>query len=163
MERVNRILFDDEFRLYLLKNEAAEERRPFCGHGLEHLAAVARLTYLLLLEQECRLISREMAYSAALLHDIGRWKEYRNGGDHADHSASLAGPILERAGFTSSEKELILKAISQHRRCERGEHRSPLSKALNRADRLSRLCFYCDSRKDCRNVEQRPHWKELQY
>lgn len=163
MERVNRILFDDEYRRYLLKNKACERDRPFCHHNLEHLLAVARLTYLLLLEEKCRFISKELAYSAGLLHDLGRWKEYREGGDHALHSAALAGNILKRAGFTASERELILKAIAQHRRCSPGEHRSPLSRALSRADRLSRLCFSCDAREDCRGLEQRPHREKLLY
>jgi len=50
-----------------------------------------------------------MAYSAGLLHDIGRWKEYQGEGDHAGHSAALAESILERAGFKPSEQKLILK------------------------------------------------------
>ena len=99
MEKVNRIIFDDQYRLYLLKNKALEEDRSFCHHNFEHLLTVARLTYLLLLEKECRFISKEMAYSAGLLHDIGRWKEYQGEGDHAGHSAALAESILERAGF----------------------------------------------------------------
>ncbi|NLA12544.1 MAG: HD domain-containing protein [Firmicutes bacterium] len=163
MKRVNRILADDDYRLYLHRNKTAEEQRSFCRHDLEHLLTVARLTYLLLLEKECRHLSREIAYSAGLLHDIGRWKEYRGEGDHAAHSAALAGPILERAGFTPPERELIVKAIAQHRRSVPGEHRSPLSEALYRADELSRLCFACDTRKECRRLEQRPHWRELQY
>ena len=51
MEKVNRILFDDEYRLYLQKNKALEEGRSFCHHNFEHLLAVARLTYLFLLEK----------------------------------------------------------------------------------------------------------------
>ena len=163
MNRVNRILRDGDYRLYLQKNKAAEEQRAFCRHDLEHLLTVARLTYLLLLEKECRHLSKEIAYSAGLLHDIGRWREYQGEGDHALHSAALSGPILERAGFAPSEKELIVKAIAQHRRPDPGVHRSPLSLALHRADRLSRLCFSCDAQKDCRHLEGRPHWKELQY
>lgn len=163
MERVNRIFLDDEYRLYLLKNKALEEGRSFCRHNLEHLLAVARLTYLLLLEKGSRFISKELAYSAGLLHDIGRWKEYQGEGDHAGHSAALAGAILERAGFTPPERELILKAIAQHRRHDPDEHRSPLSEALSKADDLSRLCFSCDAQKDCRNAERRPHRKKLLY
>lgn len=163
MNRVNQILLDDDYRLYLQRNKVAEEQRIFCRHDLDHLLTVARLTYLLLLEKECRHLSKEIAYSAGLLHDIGRWREYRGEGDHAIHSAALSGPILKRAGFTPPERELIVKAIAQHRRSVLGEHRSPLSEALHKADRLSRPCFSCDAKNKCRHLEKRPHWKKLQY
>lgn len=163
MEKINRILFDDAYRLYLLKNKALEEHRSFCHHNFEHLLAVARLTYLLLLEQDGRFISKEMAYSAGLLHDIGRWKEYQGEGEHAGHSAELAGAILERAGFKPSERELILRAIAQHRHHEPEEHRSPLSEALFKADNMARLCFSCAAQQDCRNADRRPHRAGLLY
>lgn len=163
MEKVNRILHDDEYRLYLSRNRDCEEHRRFCGHDLEHLVSVARLTYLLLLESGCRYISKEMAYSAGLLHDIGRWKEYRGEGDHARHGAALAGAILERAGFAPAERVLIQRAIAQHRHDDPAEHRSPLSRALSKADELSRLCFSCPARADCRKVERHPHRNKLFY
>lgn len=163
MEKVNRIIFDDQYRLYLLKNKALEEDRSFCHHNFEHLLTVARLTYLLLLEKECRFISKEMAYSAGLLHDIGRWKEYQGEGDHAVHSAALAESILERAGFKPSEQKLILKAIAQHRHHNPDEHRSPLSEALAKADDLARLCFSCTAQKECRNADRRSHRSGLLY
>lgn len=163
MDRINRILFDEEYCRYLRKNKLLEKSRAFCRHDLEHSLAVARLTYLLLLEEGCRLISREVAYGAGLLHDIGRWKEYEEGGDHALHSAALAGAILERAGFDTSEGELILKAIAEHRHEIPGAHRSPLSTALYRADGLSRPCFACASREKCRSLERRPHREKLLY
>ncbi len=163
MKNVNRILCDEEYRSLLRRNREAEKDRHFCCHDFEHLLTVARLTYLFLLEDGCRLITREMAYSAGLLHDIGRWKEYEGGGDHAGISAALAGPILERAGFNASEQELIAKAIAQHRHDTPGEHRSPLSSALHKADAMSRLCFSCASRKDCRSLDRRAHRERLVY
>lgn len=163
MRKVNRILFDEAYCLYLQKNKDLEENRLFCRHGFEHLLAVARLTYLLLLEEGCRFISKEMAYSAGLLHDIGRWKEYDIGGDHAGYSAALAGPILDRAGFSLSEQELILKAISQHRHGLPDEHCSPLSAALRKADAMDRLCFSCASREGCRSLERQPQRDQLIY
>ncbi len=163
MQRVNRILFDEEYRCCLVKNRVLEERRSFCRHDFEHSLAVARLTYLLLLEEECRIISRDVAYGTGLLHDIGRWKEYEEGGDHALHSAALAWDILERAGFDLSERELIVKAIARHREEVPGEHRSPLSAALYRADGLARPCFYCACRSECHGLEKRPHREGLIY
>lgn len=163
MDRVNRLLFDDQYRLYLLKNKALEEYRVFCTHNLEHMLAVARITYLLLLEDNCKFISKELAYAAGLLHDIGRWKEYQDGTDHARHSAVLAEPILERAGFELPERELIVKAVTQHREKHTGEHRSPLSEALRKADGMARLCFTCTVLKDCKCLDSRPHTEGLIY
>lgn len=164
MERCNRIITSSEYRLYLQKNAEEESDRVFCGHHFEHLVAVARLTYLLLIEAGQPFISREMAYAAGLLHDLGRWKEYQAGQDHAAVSSELAGPILEKSGFPLSERLLVQKAIAQHRlRDSHGLHRSPLSRALGKADRLSRLCFKCDVRESCYNLEQQPHKRRLIY
>lgn len=164
MKRVNFILADEQYRVYLLKNRALEEYRQFCNHNIEHMLSVARITYLLLLEEGCRLISREMAYAAGLLHDIGRWKEYQDGTDHALYSAKLAGPILERAGFHHAEKELIVRAVAQHRnKSGSEEHRSPLSRALCKADATARLCFDCTVLDECRYANTRPHMQGLEY
>lgn len=164
MKRVNKVLFDEEYRLFLLKNKALEEYRSFCRHDLDHMLAAARLTYLLLLEQNCRHVSKESAYAAGLLHDIGRWKEYQDGTDHARYSAMLAGPILRRAGFEPAELELIVKAIAQHREKNNNvTHRSPLSEALCRADSLARLCFQCNALPDCKCSDNRPHTAGLIY
>lgn len=164
MKRVNHILNDEQYRLYLLKNKAPEEYRQFCHHNFEHMLTVSRLTYLLLLESGCPFISRELAYAAGLLHDIGRWKEYQDGTDHAEYSAVLSGPILERAGFDPAERELIMRAVARHRDKEdAGAQRSPLGEALSRADSLSRLCFQCSAAGECKCCAERPHYNELIY
>jgi uncharacterized protein len=164
MNRINHILNDEQYRLYLMKNKALEENRQFCNHDFDHMLAVSRLTYLLLLESGCTVISKELAYAAGLLHDIGRWKEYQDGTDHAGYSAILAGPILDQAGFVPVERDLVVKAIAQHRDKEsKITHRSPLSKAISQADSLSRLCFQCSALKDCKCPDKRPHYQELNY
>ncbi|HSW35945.1 MAG TPA: HD domain-containing protein [Candidatus Limnocylindrales bacterium] len=162
MDRVNNIIFHRNYQPCLLKNKNQEASRKFCHHDFEHMLTVARLTYLLLLEEGSPFISQEMAYAAGLLHDIGRWNEYQTTVDHAQHSAELAEPILIEAGFSLSERELIIKAILQHRiKKEADEHYSPLSKALRNADRLSRLCFCCAAREECKNMKQRVHIERL--
>lgn len=164
MKRCNKILSNRRYRFYLQKNSEHEAGRAFCHHHFEHLVAVARLTYLLLLEDGYPFISREIAYAAGLLHDIGRWKEYRTGEDHAAISARLAEPILKAAGFSSSERLLIEKAIAQHRQKDsQNVHRSPLSKMLGKADRLARLCFLCDARHGCNKLNRQPHQRRFLY
>lgn len=163
MDRVNRIITAKEYRQCLLKTKVLEEKRRFCHHDFEHLLTVARLTYLLLLERGERFISREVAYAAGLLHDIGRYREYRDGSDHARESAILAGPILEAAGFTTAEREVISAAIAAHRQQTPGETGSPLAGALREADRYSRLCYRCHALPDCHSAAHRPTIKELCY
>jgi len=152
MERVNRILSDGEYQAFLQENGRREQDRLFCRHDLEHMLDVARLTYILLLEagqlaQACPGAGRELAYAAGLLHDIGRWRQYDGHGDHAADGARLAGPILERAGFSPQEAAVIRRAIGEHRSADAGS--SCLGAALARADDLSRPCFRCRAREHC--------------
>ncbi|MDY6826292.1 MAG: HD domain-containing protein [Bacillota bacterium] len=164
MERVNKILASREYRDHLERNALREGSRLFCQHHFEHLLTVARLTYLLLIEEGCPFITRETAYAAGLLHDIGRWQEYDNGTDHALASAELARTILEKVGFSNSEMELITRAIAQHRlKSLEQQHLSPLSKALAKADQYSRLCFGCQTRSECHTLDRQPHKEELIY
>lgn len=164
MSRIERILNNPSYLEYLRQNEIAEKKRIFCGHSFDHLLAVARLTYIFILEDGNPFITREIAYAAALLHDIGRWQEYSTGLNHAEASADLAGPILTAAGFDRGETDLIKKAIRQHRLSETAAiHRSPLSRALKKADRYSRLCFNCEARDQCNKIEEQPHRNNLIY
>ena len=164
MNKIEHIINNGNYQLYLHKNANEEINRPFCSHHFEHLLDVARITYILLLEESSPFISREMAYAAGLLHDIGRWHEYKTETDHAKYSADLAEPILAKAGFPKAERLLIEKAIEQHRLKEDYlQHRSPLSAALSKADSLSRLCFRCDARNQCKKLKQQPYHEGLLY
>ena len=164
MDRVNIIIADPEYRSYLQKNSDAEKNREFCSHPFEHLLSVARLTWILLLEEGTPYISREMAYATGLLHDIGRWREYKDGADHAEYSAELARPLLDKAGFSKDESALIRKAIAQHRsKSATAGHISPLSSALKKADKYERTCFFCAARFQCNKVETQPHRYKLKY
>lgn len=164
MEKIERIVNHPDFRLYLDNCSQLEKMRVFCTHDFNHLLTVARLTYLLLLERGEQPDQKEMAYAAGLLHDIGRWREYIDGSDHALAGAELARPILKAAGFRPAEIELIAKAIGEHRRnCRSGERRDPLSRALQEADHFSRLCFQCPAKGECRKYSSMPHENKLCY
>jgi len=72
--------------------------------------------------------------------------------------------ITRAAGFAAAERDLITKAIAQHRNHhDQEEHRSPLSKALRKADGMARLCFSCAALKECRRLDKRPHTAGLIY
>ena len=61
--------------------EEAEQKREFCRHQMPHLLDVARIAYILNLERQLG-IEKEVIYTAALLHDIGKFGQYRDGIPH---------------------------------------------------------------------------------
>ena len=126
MERINKILSCSTYQKYLNQNNLAEAGRRFCHHNMGHFLDVARIACILNKEEEYGQ-SKEMIYAAALLHDIGRWKQY---------------------GFSAGESDGILEAIRNHRNALIKEEKS-LSGLLYRADKLSRPCFACEAEKEC--------------
>ncbi len=147
MERVNKILADSFYQSYLEKNNQAEAERRFCRHNIGHFLDVARLA-LILNEQDCYGQEQEIVYAAALLHDIGRWMQYKDGTPHEKAGCMLAPEILKSCDFTKEEADRILKAIADHRNAEIKEEKS-LSGLLYRADKLSRACFACEMEQEC--------------
>ena len=127
MERVNRILNHEKYREYLAKNERAEVSRRFCRHNMGHFLDVARLA-VILNETEGYGADRELIYAAALLHDIGRWVQYKDGTPHEQASEALAGEILTD------------RAVMEEK---------TLSGLLYRADKLSRPCYVCKAESEC--------------
>lgn len=147
MQRINRILNLESYKEYLNRNEEAEKERIFCHHDMEHFLHVARIAGILNAEENYG-IAGELIYAAALLHDIGRWQQYRDGTPHEKISAHLAYDILLKCGFSREETEMVVTAISQHRNSEIKEHKD-LNGLLYRADKLSRACFACKAEKEC--------------
>lgn len=147
MEKVNRILHHPDYIRYLELNRKMEAERLFCKHTLEHMLDVARIAYILSLEQGLS-IAKSCIYATALLHDIGRWMEYEKGVPHHEASAALAKDILQSVGFSSEEMENILDAIMLHRN-NLNDHSCDLQAILYQADKKSRNCFYCNMSKEC--------------
>ena len=147
MERVNRILHHKRYQEYLGKNMVAEEGRRFCHHDMGHFLDVARLAMIFNLQERLPL-QEEMIYAAALLHDIGRWRQYEDGTPHEKASALLAPEILAESGFTEEEAGQILTAILDHRNAAVRQDRT-LSGILYRADKMSRSCFCCEAEAEC--------------
>ena len=183
MKRVNQIwnhpLYQENFRLLL----AQEADRKFCRHGLDHCLDVARL--ICLYEWEAgRKPDRELIYGAALLHDLGRAVEYRDGTPHEEAGQRLAAQILPDCGYSSEEQEQILEAIGSHRSSHwnqggsqetsrsRGQNatndrgQAPvsglgLSALLARADKEARCCFACPAEAECKWSEDKKNHKIL--
>ena len=148
MENVNIILNNPKYKKLLNELNDLEKDRKFCNHTLEHFLDVARIAYIIVLEKKL-CYSKEVIYSIALLHDIGRVMEYNKGIDHHEASAIIAEEILEHTSFNTEEKALIIKAIKEHRR----ESDDELSKIIYKSDKLSRNCFNCKAYNEC-------YWKE---
>ncbi|MGI6404907.1 MAG: HD domain-containing protein [Syntrophaceticus sp.] len=159
MERIDAIVRDPLFQKCLKKNKKAEEDREFCKHDLQHFVAVARITYILMLESGSlsNLIedgnltgqqsAKEVIYAAGILHDVGRWRQYETGEDHSLIGAEIAKEISERAGFSQKEIGVICRAIREHRTHTEGM--SLLGELLSRADNLSRACHECSAKDKC--------------
>lgn len=147
MDRINQILKLDLYKEYVDKNMLAEKQRQFCRHDMGHFLDVARIAMILNLSDGYQL-SKEMIYAAALLHDIGRWKQYEDGTPHEEVSARLAPEILIKCGFNKEEIAVVLDAVRNHRNADIRENKD-LAGLLYRADKLSRACFSCKAESKC--------------
>lgn len=157
MERVNRILEHDGYQECLRKNEAAEKDRRFCRHDMAHFLDVARIAWILNLQEEAG-VEQEFIYAAALLHDCGRWRQYEDGTPHEKASAQIAPQILVECGFAEEEQESVLVAIREHRNPKSAET-AGLTGLLYRADKLSRSCFSCKAKAECDWPEEKKNRK----
>ena len=145
MERVNKILHDKEYRLYLNKIENCEKNRCFCKHNIEHFLDVARICYIKCLEENLD-YSKEVIYATSLLHDIGRWLEYEQEIPHEKASVILSKKILKKAGFNQEEQRIVLNTIESHR----GNFKTKFEEIFYNSDKLSRGCFSCKVQEECK-------------
>lgn len=180
MERVNRILDHPLFQECLRQIREAERERIYCKHDMRHFLDVARLSWIASLEQGLGL-DKEIVYAAALLHDIGRARQYACGTSHDAASAELIGKIMPECGFSVDEAAEVAAAVeghSQSRRAvtvgdgEQGRSAAPeqcgyggeiggecsreyLGSILREADHASRSCYDCDARESCYWTDER--------
>lgn len=167
MERIDRILQHKRFQECRQQITQAEVHRIYCKHGLEHSMDVARIAYILSLEnnEEGQALEKEIIYAMALLHDLGRSMEYRNGQSHHEAGVEIAGEILRDCGFTETEIAWITGAIAAHKYAEietvpeeQGSIGDRYRSILYRADKLSRNCFDCPAADTCYwPMEKRNH------
>ncbi len=151
MDRIDRILKHNLFFENLTLNETAEADRCFCRHNMVHFLDVARIAMILNLEESMN-IPKEMIYAAALLHDIGKHRQYAEGIPHEQASAEIAPEILRDCGFDEKETGVIVDAILQHRNSEVIPEKN-LRGILYRGDKASRACFQCKVESEC-------NWKD---
>ncbi|MBS6610833.1 MAG: HD domain-containing protein [Peptoniphilus harei] len=155
MKEINKIIKSKIYNDYLNELEDLEKDRFFCRHDYEHFISVARICYILKLEGNVN-ISKDMIYTTALLHDLGRVLEIKEGINHAEGSLIIAREILKITDFSENEKKRILDCISYHRTKE--EQEDEFFNIFYRADKLSRPCFRCPAYNSCNwSYEKKNH------
>lgn len=145
MEKLNRILQNATFKNIIENINEVEKTRVYCKHSFEHLIDTARICYIINLEENLG-FDKEIIYTAAILHDIGRFEEYENGVPHNEASAKIANKIMAECGFSKDEIKIVTDAIYEHRT---ENDTISLGNILYRSDKLSRICFLCNSEKSC--------------
>ncbi len=146
MDRVNAIINSKEFKKYLKKIKACEKNRKFCKHNMTHFMNVARIAYIFALEEGIK-IDKEIIYTIALLHDIGRFVQYEDKIPHERASVDLADDILIKCGYDLIETSIILSCIFNHR--NKNNPKGSLEEIIYRADKCSRPCYKCKYKKEC--------------
>lgn len=157
MQRVWNLLSHPSYREYLKKIREEEKERIFCRHDLPHFLDVARLAYIFKLERGYQ-VSKELIYAAAVLHDIGKWQQYRKGIPHETASSRLAEELLLDAGFLEAERRQIQQAILHHRN---GDGNGELDILLYDADKCSRACYACPVKEACNWTEDQKNQKVM--
>lgn len=153
MDRIDRIINNQEYIAAIEDIAIREREREYCIHDRNHYLAVARIAWILNLEKQYS-IDKEIVYAAALLHDCGRGIQYETGEEHEKAGAKKALGILQTTGFTEDETEEIVHAIRYHRNKEEAMKR-PLSEIIYTADKASRECFWCEVRKKCNRAPKK--------
>lgn len=153
MKRLESIYRDELWRRCMEDIECTEIQRIYCRHDFTHLMEVARIAYVFSLEEALE-IPKDVIYAAALLHDIGRSKEYTDGIPHDEAGAKIAEEILKRSSYSDEEREAIISAVHGHRGHSESEETGGLigrlAYVIKRADKESRLCLSCDARDTCK-------------
>ena len=150
MKRVNAILSHPLYQKCYRRLEILEKDRKFCCHQMPHLMDVARIAYIICLEQDLG-IKKDVIYGAAILHDIGKYVQYEEGIPHEVKKEKIASEILNSLPgdcvYSEEEKRMILTGIRGHRRLR--DHAEPLERLLYTSDKVSRMCFACPAQSEC--------------
>ncbi len=142
MDRADKIYNHPTYKKIMQKIADTEKDRIYCLHGVEHSFDVARIAYIIALENGIK-IKKDIIYAASLLHDLGRGVDYHN---HTPKSIELADEILHDCDFGEDEISQIINAIDLHGE----ENGNGLLGIIQKADKVSRLCLNCKSIDTCK-------------
>ena len=150
MERLNTVLRHPLYQQYYEELREEERDRIFCCHQMEHLLDVARIAYIRNLENNLG-YSKELLYTTAILHDIGKALQYKQKIPHEVAGEEIAREILETLpennAFTQEEQDWILEAVRGHRRKCAGMTEAAC--LFYESDKRSRNCFACPVSEMC--------------
>ena len=110
MKNTEIVLNHKIFNEKINKIENDEKTRVFCKHDFSHLMDVARICYIINLEENLN-IDKDLIYVTALLHDLGRADEVDTGINHSILSQEIAKEILKDLNFDDFSKQRIINAI----------------------------------------------------
>ena len=146
LDITNQIRKNQRYKDYYQELKLLEKDRVFCKHDFDHFLDVARITVLLANKNNIS-VDEDIIYAAALLHDMGRITEYKDGTPHHIASCDIAREILEDIDCEVEKKEVIISLI----RCHRNPENPPgsLQFFFRNADKISRKCYACDARDKC--------------
>ena len=144
LSQTNRLLNLPEYQDYLHRIETHERDRRLCRHNLAHFLDVARIAAILA-DEEGLSLNRDLIYTTALLHDIGRFIQYENGTPHEQASHDLATGLLRHLDFSPEDQSVILDAILSHRTAGR----RGFNAVFYQADKKSRACYGCAAQAEC--------------
>ncbi|MEB3429873.1 HD domain-containing protein [Citroniella saccharovorans] len=155
LKNTNIIFSNKTYQKHLKEIENFEKERYFCRHDLSHFLDVARI-FTILIQREKLDIKFDIIYSAALLHDIGRALEYKDGISHDLASIQIAKELLKETSFTKEEIKIIISLIENHRN---KTYTNSLESLFYKADKLSRECFNCKAIGLCKWSDEKKNLK----
>ena len=163
LEYTQQLLENQEYLALVKRLEQQEKQRLFCRHGLSHFLDVARIAWIITLEQieqegmnvEHLAQYKDQIYLTALLHDLGRLAEYNHirSHDHAQEGVNIAWKFLKRIGYPEHKAREIVNAIKEHSGNKKSNY--DLSNIIQMADNRSRNCFFCGAQEQCYWSEER--------
>lgn len=147
MSAPDRLLAHPDYQRAIRAIAEREQDRRFCRHGLDHVTDVARLLWILVLENG-RSFDKDTVLFTAMLHDIGRSVDNDN---HAAESVRIARTLLAELGVPPAQSTQILSAIASHRdkNATIDPQQASLGQLLALADKKSRPCYRCPAAADC--------------
>ena len=125
MDRVDRIIYNDEYRRLMETVRNKETDRIFCRHGFEHCLDVARIAYIMNIEQGYA-IDREIIYAAALLHDVVEDTEIT----FEDLTGEFPEEVVEALRYLTRDKSMNYFDYIRNIR------KNPIAKKVKQADLL---------------------------
>lgn len=159
----DRVLKHPEFLRIMNRIKEQETERIYCHHELEHALDVARIAWILFLEEVVeaqtevlarrdRMLLKDELYVCALLHDIGRSAQYETGIHHSETGLIIAKEILTDVQCPQEWVDEILNVLAGHHGRSKKTKASEMDLGyyIGKADHDCRLCFFCEAKDSCK-------------